>query len=97
MASSAACRASVSRYDHEPVTVTIHYAETDVDGLDEEMLELRYSDGDAWSDDGITLVQRNLAQDYAAFAISRLSKFALFWESTGDGYTPIHLPVVLRQ
>ncbi|MCP4540728.1 MAG: hypothetical protein GY832_26620 [Chloroflexi bacterium] len=62
----------------EPVTLTIHYTEADVAGLDEGTLDLRYWNGSAWATDGITLVERNTAQNYVVFEIVHLSEFALF-------------------
>jgi hypothetical protein len=65
----------------EPVTVTIYYSESDVVGLDEGTLELRYWNGSAWVTDGITLVERNTVQNYVVFTIAHLSEFALIGET----------------
>ena len=66
----------------KPVTVTIHYSESDVAEMDEETLKLRFWDGSGWSSDGITLVERNTAQNYVVFTIAHLSEFALFGEAS---------------
>lgn len=64
-----------------PVTITIHYTDTDVTGQDEETLALSYWNGSTWVTDGITLVERNIVQDYVIFEITHLSEFALFGET----------------
>ncbi|MCP4540243.1 MAG: DUF11 domain-containing protein [Chloroflexi bacterium] len=64
-----------------PVTVTIHYTEADVAGMNENTLDLRYWNGSAWATDGITLTERNTAQNYIVFEITHLSRFALFGET----------------
>jgi hypothetical protein len=62
----------------KPVTITIHYSDTDVAGLDESSLVLRYWTASAWASDGITVIERNPAQNYAVFTITHLCQFALF-------------------
>jgi hypothetical protein len=66
----------------DPITITIHYTDADIAGLDEGTLVLRYWNGTAWSTDGITLIERNIAQNYAVFEVAHLSKFALFGETS---------------
>jgi parallel beta-helix repeat protein len=75
-----------------PLTVTIHYGDDDVAGMNEEELMLRYWDGSAWSEDGITVVERNTGANYVVFTVAHLSNFALFGSATGK----IYLPLVLR-
>jgi len=67
----------------KPVTITIHYSDGDVAGLDENMLTLLYWNGSAWASDGISVVERNPAQNYIVVTITHLSEFALF-----EGVTP---------
>jgi hypothetical protein len=62
----------------QPVTITIHYSDADVAGLDENSLVLRYWTGSAWASDGISIIERNPAQNYVVFTITHLSEFALF-------------------
>jgi hypothetical protein len=64
-------------------TITIHYSDSDVTGLDEDTLQLRHWDGNAWGDDGITPVERNAGQNYAAFTTLHLSQFALLGRASG--------------
>jgi hypothetical protein len=68
-----------------PITVTIHYTDTDITKLKEDTLGLRYWDGSVWSTDGITLAKRNSAQNYVVFSVSHLSEFALFGEAESAG------------
>ncbi len=74
-----------------PITVTIHYSDADVAGMQEDALTLRYWDGSAWSDDGIGVVERDTDANYVVFTVAHLSDFALF----GRVYD-IYLPLVLR-
>jgi uncharacterized protein YkwD len=61
-----------------PVAVTIHYSDSDVAGLDENMLELLYWNGQEWVSDGINLFRRDIARNYVVFTVSHLSEFGLF-------------------
>ncbi len=79
----------------QPVTITIHYSEGDVAGLDENSLTLRYWNGSAWASDGISVVERNTAQNYVVFTVTHLSEFALFG-SESEKYK-VYLPLVIRQ
>lgn len=75
-----------------PVSITIHYTDEDVAGLDEASLELRVWDDTAWTDQGIDLIERNPAENYARFAVAHLSEFTLVGE-------PLHrvcLPLAVR-
>lgn len=77
--------------DDHPITITIYYTDTDVTGADESTLELRTWDGSAWVMDGITPVERNVAQTYARFTIAHLSRFALFGRTQS-----VYLPLVMK-
>ena len=74
-----------------PITITIHYSDADVAVMKEEELMLRYWDGTTWSDDGISVVERNTDANYVVFTVAHLSDFALF----GRVYN-IYLPLVLK-
>ncbi len=81
-----------------PITVTIHYTEGDVAGLDESTLELRYRDGDDWLGDGITVVQRDTANHRLVTQVEHLSEFATFakvQQQQQSGHV-IYLPLVQR-
>ncbi len=77
----------------KPVTITIHYSSADVAGLAESTLALQYWNGSTWASDGISVVERNPAQNYVVFTISHLSEFALFATESHK----VYLPVVIRQ
>jgi CSLREA domain-containing protein len=72
-----------------PITVTIHYGDADVVGLDEEALMLLYWDGTGWSDGGGNVVERNPAGNYAVFTLSHLSDFALLTSAKITLYLPL--------
>jgi hypothetical protein len=76
-----------------PVTITLHYTDTDVAGLDEDRLVLEYWNGSTalWEDAACGLYDRYPGANWLAVPICHLSRFALF----GKGYM-VYLPVVLR-
>jgi hypothetical protein len=69
------------------VTVTIHYSDADVAGLDEG--QLTYWDSAAWTDDGIEMVARNPEENYVVFTIMHLSDFGLFASQGFEIYLPL--------
>jgi len=75
-----------------PVTVTLHYADADVAGLDENTLVLDYwnESTSAWEDAACGLYDRHPGENWLAVPICHLSRFALFGRHT------IYLPLVLR-
>jgi peptide/nickel transport system substrate-binding protein len=75
-----------------PVTVTIHYTDADVAGMDEETLGLRYWDGETWSTDGITIVERDIINNRLVVTLAHLSHFAMFTQ----GEHLVYLPLVLK-
>ena len=79
-----------------PVSVTIHYSDADVQGLNEDSLTLRYWDGSMWSSSGITVIERDMANNRFVATITHLSEFALFAQTQSVGST-IYLPAILRQ
>jgi predicted outer membrane repeat protein len=81
----------------KPITITLHYSNADVAGLDETTLTMRYWNGSAWLDAATSCAptstyQRYPAQNYLTVNICHLSNFALL--------TPIkhyvYLPLVKR-
>jgi uncharacterized delta-60 repeat protein len=76
-----------------PVTVAIEYTDADVGGLDEANLTLFYYNSATghWSDDGITVVARDLANNRITLQITHLTAFAL-----GEPNKLIFLPQVHR-
>jgi uncharacterized repeat protein (TIGR01451 family) len=80
----------------KPITVTIGYLESDVDGLDEETLELRCWRGAGWSDEGIETVARTPTDNWLVTTISHLSTFAMFARPPQTPSNTIYLPLVLR-
>jgi uncharacterized repeat protein (TIGR01451 family) len=76
----------------QPVTITIHYSDTDIAGLDETALQLEYWDGDQWLDAACGPYQRHPDENWVAVPVCHLSDFALFSQS----YT-IYLPTTMRK
>lgn len=79
-----------------PATLAIHYGGSDVAGLDEDTLTLRYWNGATWSDAGISLAERDTTDNHVVFTITHLSEFALFGAPEPQ-QRRIFLPLVLRQ
>ena len=81
---------------NSPVTVTLHYADSDVAGLDEASLVLEYwNEGtSAWEDAACGDYDRHPDGNWLAVPICHLSRFALFGEAA-EKYT-VYLPLTLR-
>jgi uncharacterized repeat protein (TIGR01451 family) len=77
----------------QPVTVTVGYRDADIDGLDEELLGLRYWSA-GWSSDGITTIERDQSGNKLAASVDHLSEFALFGPLVEE--YRVYLPLVLR-
>ncbi|RLC74482.1 MAG: hypothetical protein DRJ03_31885 [Chloroflexi bacterium] len=75
-----------------PVTITLHYADADIAGLDEDSLVLEYWNGSAWVDAACGAYDRHPNENWLAVPICHLSRFALF----GEREYFIYLPLVLR-
>jgi branched-chain amino acid transport system substrate-binding protein len=80
-----------------PVTVTLHYTEADITGLDEHTLVLDYwnESTSAWEDVASTCTppspyDRHPSENWLAVPICHLSRFALFGKYT------VYLPVMLK-
>lgn len=76
----------------QPVTLVIEYTDADVAGVDEDSLLLFFYDEDngAWSQEGITVVARDPANNRITLQITHLTEFAL------GAIGPIYLPLVAR-
>jgi hypothetical protein len=82
----------------KPVTITLHYDEADIGGVDEDTLVLEYWDEGAsgWVDAASTCIppsvyDRHPDEDWLAVPICHLSRFAVFGEQR-----KVFLPLVLR-
>jgi hypothetical protein len=85
----------------QPVTVTIHYGEGDVVGIDEATLVLNYWDGSTWVDAAATCTlpstyDRHPEANWLAVPICHLSRFALFGQAGTIEYN-VYLPLVVRK
>ena len=74
----------------EPLIVTIDYTDGDLNGQDENTLELMYWNGSAWVSDGITIVERDTINNRLVIQIEHLTEFALFAQYR------LYLPLILR-
>ena len=79
----------------QPVTLTITYTEAQIDGLDEDKLELYYYDSSTqtWKNNGIQIVERDTENNRLVATISHLTPFGMFGKVTGY---KVYLPGVLR-
>jgi hypothetical protein len=79
----------------EPLLITAHYSDSDVVGLYEETLQLRYWDGGSWVDAAGTCsppsaYARNVEQNWFALPVCHLSRFATFAdEIMYDAFLPV--------
>ena len=79
----------------ELVTLTLTYTDEDVSGgLKVSELELRYWNGTQWSNEGITVVNRDLDHNRIVARITHLSQFSLIGENI---YKYIYLPLIRRK
>jgi thermitase len=76
-----------------PVTITITYIDTG--DLDENTLELYYWNGETWSTDGITVVERDALQSRLVARLEHLSEFAVFARRAQDHR--IYLPLIVSR
>jgi len=78
----------------KPITITLHYSDADVAGLDEDSLKLEYwnESTSAWGDAACGAYDRHPDKNWLAVPICHLSQFALF----GESEYIIYLPLVLR-
>ena len=78
-----------------PVTLTVHYTDTDVAGLNETSLVLYYWNGIAWLDGACGPYDHHPAEHWLQAPICHLSRFALFGRS-GSSQTEMYLPIIIR-
>jgi CSLREA domain-containing protein len=76
----------------QPVTVTLHYADSDVPDMDEATLVLLHYDGSNWVDAACGAYERYPEENWLRVPICHLSKFALF----GNEIHLIFLPITIR-
>jgi len=76
-----------------PMTITLGYEDAAIEGLEEGTLELRQWDGVAWTDEEITVAERDLLRNRLVVEARRTAEFAL----VGQPKYAIYLPVVARQ
>jgi len=74
----------------EPLTITIDYTDGDLNGQDENALELMYWNGSEWSTDGIAIVEHDKVNNRLVITIDHVTEFALFSKYG------VYLPLVLR-
>lgn len=74
-----------------PITLTITYNDADITHIvrGEQDLELRYWNGSAWLNDGITLVERDLVNNRLVIVINHLTEFTLLGLPKFYVYLPI--------
>jgi YVTN family beta-propeller protein len=80
-----------------PVTVTIHYTDTDVARMDEESLVLEYWNvsENAWEDVACGPYDRHPDENWLSVPICHLSLFALFGVESGGEHW-LYLPLILK-
>ncbi len=80
-----------------PVTLTIHYSDADVAGLDELSLILRYlTPAVAWEDAACGAYERHPEENWFSVPICHLSKFATFGTPSLPPVYKIFLPTIQR-
>ncbi len=74
-----------------PATITLHYTETDVIGLDEVSLALERWNAvtSAWEDAACGPYDRHPDENWLAVPVCHLSRFALFGEPEHSVYLPL--------
>jgi hypothetical protein len=66
----------------EPISITIHYTDTDVIDMDEEMLTLYQWDGNGWVDAACGAYERHPDENWLSVSLCHLTPFALLWPAT---------------
>lgn len=74
-----------------PVTITLHYTDADVQGLDQSRLQVFYLDNSThtWKTDGIVIVDRDVANHRIVFTIKHLTRFGLFGTTGSQVFLPM--------
>lgn len=75
----------------QPVILTIEYDDNAIGEFDESMLTLTYWDGVQWTEQGITIVDRDQENNQLVVSIMHLTDFAMF----GKTYIKVYLPLVI--
>jgi hypothetical protein len=96
-------------FDHfhfaKPVTLTLTYDPALIETTELQTLTLLYWNGDAWVDDGITLLAHDIANHRLTVQITHLSEFALFAKAptaldlSREPSQPVHLylPLIIQE
>jgi hypothetical protein len=79
-----------------PVTVTIHYSDADVAGIDESSLTLEHWNGSSWEDAACGAYNRQPDENWLAAPICHLSLFALFGPAAEEEHF-LYVPLVLNK
>jgi hypothetical protein len=77
----------------QPISITLHYTDTEVIGLNEDTLTLNYWNGARWEYTACGPYARHLDDNWLAIPICHLGEFALFGMS--EEPVRVYLPVVL--
>ena len=72
-----------------PISVTIHYTDRMVTGMDENALTLEYWNGSTWNDAACGPYDRHPNENWLGVKICHLSRFGLFEVSGGYLYLPL--------
>ncbi len=80
------------------VTVTVHYLDTDVVGLDESNLKLYYWDTASlsWQDAACGPYSRNIVRNLVSVSICHLTEFGLFGQNTQTYQYQVFLPLIQK-
>ena len=78
------------------LTITLHYNDEDVAGLDEETLRLVSWAGTQWVDATYGAYERHPNQNWLSAPICHLSGFGLFGQEEASGEKWLYLPIILR-
>jgi hypothetical protein len=82
----------------QPVTITVHYTDTEVVQFDKETLALYSWNGDEWEDaaqtcDPVSTYTRNPNENWLSVQICQVGEFALFGETNA---VFVYLPLIVR-
>ncbi len=85
----------------QPISVTVHYTDADVTGLDETTLTLDYWDGGQWVDAATTCdppssYDRHPDENWLAVGVCHPTEFGLSGEMGQSQPQKIYLPLILK-
>ena len=79
----------------EPISITIHYTDTDVIDMDEEALTLYHWDGNGWADAACGAYDRHPDENWLAVPVCHLTPFALSSSSPSIPIGGVTMPASL--